>query len=142
MKRILITAVAALCLLAGGTVFAQDHPLKAQIPFDFCVGDTVLPAGTYLFGQQPASQCAMVVRNSTTGEAIFNMAKANDYFTPESPGRLIFQRYGDQHFLREIHGQYVSNNMTLPVSAREKKARMELGTVKVYEHVTVPSEKD
>ncbi len=143
MKKILFTAVAALCLLAGAaTVFAQEHPLRADISFGFCVGNTALPAGTYLIGAQTGSQCNLVIRNNTTGEAIFYMTRPAPRPWAQNTGSLTFNRYGDQYFLREIRGPLPSNNLLLPISTREQKVQEEFGTVTVYEHVTVPSEKD
>ncbi len=140
MKRILFTAIAVLCLLGTGTVFAQDrdHSVQAQIPFGFCVGNTSLPAGTYVLGRLPGSQCVAVVRNSTTGEAVFNMAQSDWYGPQEHPGKLVFNQYGNQYFLSEIHGIRAINRMTLPVSSREKQARMELANVQVYEQDIIP----
>ncbi|MBV8114110.1 MAG: hypothetical protein JO300_05170, partial [Silvibacterium sp.] len=48
MKRITTTALFILAALvtAGGAV-AQDRAVRATVPFDFTVGDKLLPAGNY-----------------------------------------------------------------------------------------------
>jgi hypothetical protein len=55
MKR--ITAI-ALFILAGlvsaGNVLAQDHGVRTTVPFDFTVGNKVLPSGTYTI--EPATE--------------------------------------------------------------------------------------
>ena len=49
MKR--ITAIVALLAAAStiglGNAFAQGNAVRATMPFDFTVGNKVLPAGTY-----------------------------------------------------------------------------------------------
>lgn len=47
MKRLLM--VAGVCLLIGGLAFGQGWTPQARVsvPFEFVVGETVLPAGIY-----------------------------------------------------------------------------------------------
>ena len=56
MNRILsIALVLASTLAAAGTSSAQDHKVKATVPFNFTVGDKTVPAGTYTISSSPNS---------------------------------------------------------------------------------------
>jgi len=58
MEKHLLFVFASLFLVAG-SVHAQSVPLKADIPFDFVVGNTIMHAGTYTI--QPLSTHGSVV---------------------------------------------------------------------------------
>src|ERR1700743_433439 len=48
MKRITAIALLAIANLAvAGTSFAQSKTVQAKVPFDFTVGNKLLPSGTY-----------------------------------------------------------------------------------------------
>ncbi len=48
MKRSTAIAILAIANFAmAGTSFAQSRGVKANVPFDFTVGNKLLPAGTY-----------------------------------------------------------------------------------------------
>ena len=48
MKRITSIALCVLAsLAAAGSASAQDHAVKATVPFGFYVGNKWLPSGTY-----------------------------------------------------------------------------------------------
>lgn len=59
MKKHLLFVFASLFLVAG-SVHAQSVTLRANIPFEFVVGDTIMQAGTYTI--QPGSEDGSVVR--------------------------------------------------------------------------------
>ena len=56
MQRILaIALVLVSTLFVAGTSSAQEHRVKATVPFSFTVGDFTLPAGTYTIGSSANS---------------------------------------------------------------------------------------
>ena len=93
----------ALTLFAGLMVpatQAQSIMLKADIPFNFVVGDKQLPPGEYhvkqthpsltLIQSHDARSLAMVLTTATQARKISDV------------GKLVFNRYGDQYFLSKI----------------------------------------
>jgi hypothetical protein len=91
----------ALTLFAGLMVpatQAQSILLKAEIPFDFVVGDKQLRSGEYNVKQiHPGVMLIQGTRSSAmvlTTEA--DSGKISDV------GKLVFNRYGDQYFLSKI----------------------------------------
>ena len=117
MKRVIAIALfAASSIAAANNLSAQDHMVKANIPFDFTVNDKVLPAGTYTIAS--LSPYAIEVRNVKGHIAEFS-AVHNDDKRSTTP-MLVFQRYGNQYFLHEILATNALN-VAVPPSKRERR---------------------
>ena len=87
---------------AAGTASAQNGlNLAADIPFEFTVGSTTLPAGTYAV--EDRTVLGMIVVRSTdgsrTGLAVGIPAQAK---ATAGQAKLVFNRYGDRHFLAQV----------------------------------------
>jgi hypothetical protein len=69
MKRITAIAIAALAsLVTAGSAVAQGHAVKATIPFDFAVGNSHLPAGTYTITSPDSRSSTGVLIRSDSGK--------------------------------------------------------------------------
>jgi hypothetical protein len=104
MRKHLLFVLASLFLVAG-TVHAQSVTLKADIPFDFVVGNTIMRAGTYTI--QPLSISGSVVElrslDSKNGMLLAPCAYASDRAQHET--KLVFSVADGQHFLWQIWTQ-------------------------------------
>jgi hypothetical protein len=121
MKRIIAIALfAASSLAAAGNLSAQDHMVKANIPFDFTVSGKVLPAGTYTISS--LSPNAIQVRNANGHVAELSIVRDDD--KRSTTPVLVFQRYGNQYFLHEILAANAMN-VTVPRSKREQRRQQE-----------------
>ena len=121
MKRIFAIALfAASSLAAAGNLSAQEHMVKANIPFDFTLNNNVLPAGTYTISS--LSPNAVQVRNVNGHVAELSLVQ-NDDKRSKTPV-LVFQRYGNQYFLHEILAANALN-VTVPRSKREQRRQQE-----------------
>lgn len=124
MKRI---AVIALILLAGlctaGSLQAQSHEVRANVPFDFTVGGKHLPAGTYTFVSD--RQDTIVVRNYDARIEVLSMTFDTER-TPVNLSRLVFNKYGDQYFLHEIQCPSIALNVEIPRSKLEKQVHAQV----------------
>ena len=121
MKRIFAIALfAASSLAAAGNLSAQEHMVKANIPFDFTLNNNVLPAGTYTISS--LSPNAVQVRNVNGHVAELSLVQ-NDDKRSKTPV-LVFQRYGNQYFLHEILAANALN-VTVPRSKRELRRQQE-----------------
>lgn len=122
MKRIATLALFTLAgILGSGKAFAQDHAVRARIPFDFIVGNTVLPAGSYEI--TPVISDGIEIRNSDAGKAIESIAYSDS--TQHANGAvLVFNQQDSHYFLCEILGGASGGlNVALPESKLEKRAR-------------------
>jgi hypothetical protein len=129
MKRITAIAVFALAsLVTAGSAVAQEHAVKATVPFDFAVGNSHLPAGTYTISSADSrSSTGLVIRSDSGKIAILTTAFADG--KQSKTGKLVFDKYGDQYFMREILCSNADMNLELPVSKAEKQAQKQVASV-------------
>ena len=118
MKR---TYAIALLVLAGiigtGKALAQDE-FRVKVPFDFAVGNKVLPAGMYSI--TPINGSAIEVQNRDTSDGAVS---TTSWAGKESPKNvLVFDKYNGHYFLREILCDSANMNRSLPQSKSEKRA--------------------
>jgi hypothetical protein len=127
MKHIKVFAITA-CLLASlaatGTVSAQDHAAKATVPFNFNVGDKWVPAGTYLMTSDMRNPKVIFIRSKDGKIALLSVTQSDDRRL--DAGKLVFTKYGDQYFLREILCSLCGMNVAFPGSKHEKLVRTRL----------------
>jgi hypothetical protein len=116
-KRLIHSSI--LILLAAASAFAEQ-PIKAQIPFPFYVGGSVLPSGSYTvdsgvardvlrFRSADGKSTAMIVSHGVQPAAI-----------PYRP-KLVFNRYGDQYFLFQVWTGDNNVGHEVPRLRREKE---------------------
>jgi hypothetical protein len=101
--RVAISGALLIAACAFSVAWAQvpTHNLQVAIPFDFYVGGKLLPAGDY----QAAPLVNNVVRlfNPATREtATFTTMSLNRALGEITSAKLVFNNYGDDHFLAEM----------------------------------------
>ncbi len=124
MKR--LSVIAPLVVLAGAwtaaSLRAQNHEVRADIPFSFAVGSKQLPAGHYTFLTGPTY--TMVTRNTDRETTI--LSKTEEAFHAVGYlNILVFNKYGDDYFLREIRCPSIAMNVEIPQSKLEKQIRVQ-----------------
>lgn len=121
MKRIITIAIFAFTvILSVGRASAQVPGIRVNVPFNFTVGDKLLPAGTYTI--TVPSTGVIDIRNREKHISVWSMALP-DNRESENGDELVFARYGNQYFLREILCRFVSMNVNLPATKSEKRIR-------------------
>jgi hypothetical protein len=120
MKRISAIGLLTIASLATCTgAIAQQ--LKANIPFGFTVGNTWMPAGEYTISS-PLRQVVQV--RSTDLARIATLVSSQSYNESKSGSKLVFDKYGDQYFLRRVLSpNFASLNLDVPQGKAEKQAR-------------------
>jgi hypothetical protein len=80
------------------------HRVRANIPFDFIVGDKTIPAGEYyIYRTRQYSNDDVLTIGTVNGRALaVRLTSGVQVLTPKKHGVLIFNRYGDQHFLAQV----------------------------------------
>lgn len=118
-----ITALAlffAATTLATGNLFAQALAVQATMPFNFTVGNTMLPSGTYTV--IPVRDDVIAIQNSDKKVVVLSEASSDSRQLPNGAA-LIFDKYQNHYFLREVLGGSSSLNVDLPRAKSEQKAR-------------------
>jgi hypothetical protein len=111
-------AVAALTTLAPVRA-QQDTRLIARVPFEFAVGDTNLPRDTYHLSRMSEHRNMILLRGDRTG--VFVRTIEESVRRDGSRPSLLFHRYGDQYFLREIRWEETAR-FDLPETKAERAA--------------------
>lgn len=128
--------VAAIALLAiaasmtAGNASAQSAVLKVDVPFNFSVGDTLLPAGSYAFGFDSKISDMLIIRGGTDSVRARVLGQRGS-IGPGKASTLIFHRYGGQYFLSEAHFGSASNGVFLPETKLERQVGRVVGTEEV-----------
>jgi hypothetical protein len=126
MKRYVLAAVLFAVAPASG-LFAQSSDMTAKIPFDFRLGDKLMPAGEYRVQQQSA---LLILKQQGSGHAA-----AAQLTTPSSrreaseKGALQFTRYGNQYFLSNVWTAGARDGRALRQSKIEKELARLANTV-------------
>jgi hypothetical protein len=119
-----IAAIALLVLatsMTPGNGSAQSAVLKVDVPFNFSVSDTFLPAGSYAIGFDQAHPNVLLIEDRTKS------VRARAYVERGLIGRgtlhtLTFHRYGGRYFLSEIHLNSALEGVLLPETKLERQA--------------------
>jgi hypothetical protein len=120
-RKIAIALLAAIVNVAIATASAQNIA-KADIPFNFRVGSTPMPAGTYRI--EPA-QAGVVWINQVNGNSHAVILAQTNAGTTAAPAKLVFNKYGDHYFLSELLKANGDPEMTFSQSKLEKRLRTE-----------------
>jgi hypothetical protein len=113
-----VTAFAAVAALVSAAP-VQAQGLIARVPFEFAVGDTNLPRDTYHLSRMNEHPEMLLLRGDRTGAFVRTIEERvpRDGATPS----LLFHRYGDRYFLREIRWEGTAR-LDLPETKAERAA--------------------
>jgi len=115
-----ILTAASLLVAFAAAVPAQAAEIKCRIPFAFTVNGKALPAGTYTLSTQNS---ALFVRGTSDGAIVLaNNVNSSKNAEPKA----VFEKYGDQYFLREAWlGAGTGRQLLAPHIDRDRKASVE-----------------
>ena len=116
MFRTLLLTLAA-GLAASTLVHAEG--VKANIPFPFSVGKTVMPAGIYIFDTDVAPAVLRVRSQGWEKAALVITSSAQERNKGED-GKIVFHKYGAVYFLSQVVYSGGAAR-ALPKTAREKE---------------------
>ncbi len=132
MKKVLLV-LATFSLMALPAMPAATS-VKANIPFDFMVGNEKMPAGHYVIERQ-TSPASIIVANLETRARVMVHTSPVQLNGREST-TLVFHKYGDQAFLNQIKSPAWGVGQELPRTKLERemsaKAKAELVVAGAY----------
>ncbi len=138
MKKQVITLVGVLSLLLlAGSALAQTVYIRGNIPFDFMVGKATLPSGAYEIRSLGDGPDRMLLLQGPDGHSnAIVSANRIESLKGSDRTKLVFDRVGDQYFLREIWTEGARSGRQFPKS----KLESELAMNNSPEHVIVLAE--
>ena len=150
MKRQIVKGLAMLMAIVGlalATAVAangQGKNLRAQVPFDFIVGEKTMRCGDYSVGIVDKAGAALAIRNQDGG-GIVQLSHAAMRLNRDNHAKLVFRRYGNTYFLAQVWMNGNSEIRELAKTKQERAIERELKTIapdrgetkRIYEVVTV-----
>ena len=119
MKRLRFAFFGLALLLAVSAAQAQETRVKASIPFDFVVGNQVLPSGDYMVVSQGSGNEAILIRSDDNKAVSLSLTYASSSFNPSDKTKLVFHSLAGQYFLSQIWAQGNTSGRELPRSKVE-----------------------
>ncbi|HKD61094.1 MAG TPA: hypothetical protein VKB47_11590 [Terracidiphilus sp.] len=102
-------------------MFAQQQVVRGEIPFNFTVGEKVLPAGEYIV--VPQGNHSLKIQ-SVGGWNWTIVTGSQSYHDASDGSRLEFDRIGESYFLhRVLCPSLTALNIDVPLRRSEKTAR-------------------
>ena len=95
-----LTVISLFGMLAAPVVQAQSGMLVANIPFQFNVGKAVLPSGEYHV--KAMNPTTFLIQSKDGHQAAVANTIGVSSSKEEDNGKLVFNRYGNQHFLSKV----------------------------------------
>jgi len=114
--RILALSAFAFVLTAD-VAKAQSTDTISKVPFTFNVGASVMPADTYRVSEFGGQTGAFMISNNRHSAILMSQP---DGRTADDRPKLVFHKYGDQYFLREVR-LAGNTGFNLPESKRERQ---------------------
>ena len=127
MKRLFL-AVGLFAATALAPLAAQTTDLQANIPFDFLVGEKLMPAGPYLVHHSIDGVLSVRQQEGVHAAAMLLTLPASRKSAAKQGG-LEFNRYGDMYFLSRIWLPESKEGRAVFKSAREKEVAINSSSI-------------
>jgi hypothetical protein len=112
-------------MLMTGLMTAQSlkqTQVVAQVPFNFIVGDRMIPAGECTVKSAGTTMDTLLVSNFDAAKSALISSYRQDTSDTENTV-LVFKQYGDRYFLTSIRLEGSDRAYTLPESRAEAELR-------------------
>ena len=121
-KQILsfVTISSILITLAITASALSTFRLKVNVPFDFTVGKTSLPAGLYRVDNN-LNRGLLTINGINVNKNISSNSFRGASSRHPSRAMLVFHRYGNQYFLSQIWGDGSTESVQIPESSAERE---------------------
>ena len=121
-RTIAIALLATATLMTAGSGNAQSAVLKVNVPFNFTVNSTFLPAGNYTLQlRYPAPNTIIIQDRAKKREGRAYILRGSIGAGREDS--LIFHRFGGEYFLSEVGFDSALDGLFLPETKLESRAR-------------------
>jgi hypothetical protein len=117
-----IAAITLFVAMMAGCAKAQSNAVELNIPFNFTVNHTLLPAGIYTFGFDSKFPDVLVIRDGMQTVKAKDLGERGS-IGPEKPRTAIFRGSSGHYFLSEVLFDSASNGIYLPATKAERQTR-------------------
>jgi hypothetical protein len=103
VKKNLLAIALSLPMLLSAAAETQTTQMKVAVPFEFIIGDTVLPAGYYdVHSIDPWGGRELSIHNVTSKAGTLFLSNLCQSAKTSDSNTLVFYRYGQKYFLAEV----------------------------------------
>lgn len=117
-KWILVLMLTMLPVLASAQL-ASNQKIVAQVPFEFVIGHQVIPAGECVVKWATMDAKTLSIRNVDVKLQMFSWALPDQTNDVAGNYAMVFHKYGNQYFLRELEVRGSRTIYRLPESPAE-----------------------
>jgi len=113
-------------MLLTGLMAAQSltsSTVMAQVPFDFVVGNKIIPAGEVAVASANLDGRILAIRNFDARKSALTAWSTAGSGAMASSTKLVFKRYGNQYFLSSISLENSAVIYQMPESKAEAELR-------------------
>lgn len=137
MKR-LFALSGSFVVLAAVLVSAQSRSTKTNVPFDFTAGGQRFLAGEYKISNRGANQDVTTITSADHKSQMFILGNQVESELAQDQSKLVFHKYGNQAFLREIWTTGSRVGRQFPMSAAERELARQDADEKVVVLTSLP----
>jgi hypothetical protein len=117
----LFVATLVIGIISVGSVFAQNS-VNFEIPFDFQIGNSKMESGKYQIRKMGGKK--FLLKNTDNKTSMFVIADTRVGIERDIKiENIVFNRYGDTYFLREIYTRRGNPGREIGESKAEKRVR-------------------
>jgi hypothetical protein len=128
MLMVTLALAAASAAVANGQ---SSHALRAQVPFEFVVGEKTLAAGDYQVRSIEPTSGAIRIMNRN-GDSAVRLSSSAERREQAKAAKLVFHRYGSTYFLSQVWMAGESSGRELSKTKQERAMQRELKTIAAY----------
>ena len=126
MKALYTIALSVGLLLTAAAANAQEVTMRAHVPFDFVVGDQILPAGEYLVQPELSGTAILVIRSSDGNRTASTITYSYGGGKPWEKTELVFHHVAQRYILAQVQVQGFAAGRQLPKNRAEAEAETQL----------------
>jgi hypothetical protein len=141
MKNVLGFVLMGASLVLASTAQAQQYRVKADVPFDFIIGNQVHKAGNYDIKRVGLSENVLSVSSASEDKTTLVIALPCEQSDWAKSTKLIFHRSGDTYFLyqvwvegRQFGSEFATPNRETQLAKNGVKAEEVVVVAAVLEH--------
>jgi len=123
-RALFLAALMIAGLLTLSPLTAENSTTEFAVPFQFSAGDAILPAGDYQVGiDQTFGRISVTASDLSTSHYLLpHRISASGTDLQEARVALVFHRYGDTYFLREVWRNGREQGFAISETKAEKQA--------------------
>ena len=141
LKKVsLLCAILLLTVVASVQGQSLENRVRAQVPFDFSIGDKKLPSGKYSIGRagQNSNDLVLSIDDEDGRSKALRMSIPVVTGNPARRTTLVFHRYGDQYFLYQVWHAGETTGRQFLKSRSEREAQETLAANPTVGKTNVP----